>query len=176
MNRVIAAVSDEQTLDIAVNSGVDTIFYLTPNINTMAQMIKNAHSKNKKIYIHMDMAEGLGKDKFGIKFVKDLGVDGILSTRANIIKSAKEVGLLTVQRFFAIDAHSIKTIEETLKSSKPDMIEIMPGIVPKIINKLKGVIHIPIIAGGLVETPEELEAVVESGAYAVSTSKQSLWV
>ncbi len=175
MNKIIAAVSNTETLKLASGSSAEKIFYLAPNINTLAGVADALHRKNKKLYIHMDMAEGLGKDKFGIKFVKDLGVDGIISTRANIIKSAKDVGLFTVQRFFAIDAHSIETIVETAKNTKPDMIEIMPGIATKVISKIKNKVNIPIIAGGLIETAEEISVAIYSGASAVSTSKCELW-
>ncbi len=175
MNKIIAAISDLEALDIALKSNIDIIFLLSPNINTLPEAISLAHENGKKIYIHMDMAEGLGRDKFGIKFAKDLGVDGIISTRANIIKSAKESGLLTVQRFFIIDAHSIITTIETAKSAKPDMIEIMPGIAPKVIDKLKTKISVPIIAGGLIETEDEIMSIINAGASAISTSQQSLW-
>lgn len=52
------------------------------------------------------------------------------------------------------------------------MIEIMPGTLDKVIKKLKNEINIPIIAGGLIETQEEIKASLESGASAVSTGKK----
>ncbi len=175
MKKVIAAVSNKNVLQEAMNSQVETLFYLTPNINTLSDVIQMAHGANKKIYIHIDMAEGLGKDKYGINFAKDIGVDGIISTRANIIKFAKEVGLLTVQRFFVIDSHSIETTIETVKSAKPDMIEILPGIMPKIIERIKCRVPMPVIVGGFIECKEEVEAAIKSGATAVTTSNQELW-
>ncbi len=175
MNKIIAAVNGEEALEAALASKTDTIFCLTPNIKTLEEWIKAVHLRNKKIYIHMDMAEGIGKDKFGIEFVRTLGIDGIISTRANIIKYAKAVDLITVQRFFAIDAQSIKTIIETTSGTKPNMIEIMPGIAAKAIDKVKKALSIPIIAGGLIETEEEVATVINSGAYAVSTSNVKLW-
>ena len=93
----------------------------------------------------------------------------------NIIKAARDVGLFTVQRFFAVDSHSIDTTLESIKSSKPDMIEVMPGIATKVIAKLKGQLNIPIIGGGLVDSADEVRAILRSGASAVSTSKRELW-
>ncbi len=175
MKEIIAAVTDNKKLAEAVKSRVDTLFYLSPDINTLPEVIHLVHKACKKIYIHMDMAEGLGKDKAGISFAKSLGIDGIISTRANIIKSAKEAGLLTVQRFFIIDSHSIETTIETARSAKPDMIEIMPGIMPKIIKRLKHRLIVPMIAGGLIDNAEEVNIAIQSGATAVSTSNQELW-
>ena len=104
---VIAAVRDEKDFITAVNSNVEIIFHLSPDVNTLFDAIKKAHAKGKKIFIHLDLTEGIGKDKSGIKFAKRLGVDGIISTRANLIKAAREEKLFTVQRFFAVDSKSV---------------------------------------------------------------------
>ena len=84
------------------------------------------HSAGKKAFIHVDFAEGIGKDRFGLEFLSKQGADGVLTTRTNIIKAAKEFNLITVQRFFMIDSHSVGTSIESIKISKPDIIEIMP--------------------------------------------------
>ncbi|MBQ2695724.1 MAG: glycerol-3-phosphate responsive antiterminator [Clostridia bacterium] len=172
---IIAAVKNEAEFQAALASDVKLIFHLVPNIMTLQDNIKQAHSSGKSFFIHLDLAEGIAKDKFGVKYVKTLGVDGIITTRANIVKFAKEEKLFTVQRFFILDSRSVEAIFETLKSSKPDMIEIMPGVVPKIISRLKERLTIPIIAGGLIETKDEVQAIFNSGAKGVSTGKKTLW-
>ncbi len=172
---IIAAVRNEQELEAAIASRVKMIFCLNPNILTLDDTVRAVHAAGKKIFLHIDLAEGVGKDKAGLLYVKNAGVDGVISTRVNIIKFAKEVGLFTVQRFFIVDSHSVDTTVESLKSSKADMIEIMPGIVTKVIADLKARLNIPIIAGGLIETRKEIEEAAHSGASAVSTSKQELW-
>lgn len=175
MSRVIAAVRSFAQLRDALNSCVSTVFYLSPNINTLREAAELTHRSEKKIFIHIDMAEGLGKDKYGIKFAKDAEIDGIISTRANMIKAAKTIGISTVQRFFIIDAQSVHTAVETSLSTRPDMIEVMPGIATKVIKEIKKSIDISIIAGGLIETEEETEAAVHGGASAISTSCERLW-
>lgn len=55
------------------------------------------------------------------------------------------------------------------------MIEIMPGVVPKIIHALQERISVPIIAGGLIENDSEVKAAAESGAFGISTSNKKLW-
>ena len=55
------------------------------------------------------------------------------------------------------------------------MIEIMPGIIPKIIKSLAAEINTPIIAGGLIETEAEISSVLEAGATAISTGNKELW-
>jgi len=172
---IIAAVRNERDMEKALHSEVEIIFYLSPNILTIDKNVRKAHDAGKKIYLHVDLAEGLGKDKVGIEYLKHKDVDGIISTRVNIIKAAREAGLLTVQRFFIVDSQSVNTTLEGIKASKPDMIELMPGIATKVIANLKEKLNIPIIAGGMIESRLEVRDALQSGATAVSTSKCELW-
>ena len=80
-----------------------------------------------------------------------------------------------MQRFFVIDSQSVVTTVETAGLSKADMIEIMPGILTKVISKLKKELHVPIVAGGLIETNDEAVAAISAGAYAVSTGSKEIW-
>lgn len=174
-NKVIAAIRTKDELIFASSSDVKIIFDLNPNILTIKENLEIAHKYSKKYFIHIDLAEGIGKDKSGIEYLKQLGVDGIISTRTAIVKAARELGVFTVQRFFIVDSHSIETTVESIKASKPQMIEIMPGSVLKVISRLKETLDIPIIAGGLIETEEEAIKIIQSGASAVSTGKTVLW-
>ena len=173
--RVIAAVRNDEELNYAIESDVDMIFMLAPNIEDIRVQADAVHSAGKKLFIHIDLAEGIGKDEYGIRFAKGMGVDGIVSTRTNIIKLARKQGLFTVQRFFIVDSHSIETSIEAVKVSKPDMIEIMPGIIIKVVKQFKNQLDLPIIAGGLIESVQEVQSVIECGATAVSTGKKELW-
>lgn len=173
--QIIAAVKSDNTFERALKSKAEIIFDLYPNLMKERDKIKAAHSAGKKLFAHMDFAEGIGRDSCGIEFMKRLGIDGIISTRVNIIKAARDSGVCTVQRFFIVDSHSVDTTVEALKSSKADMIEVMPGVVPKIIRSLKERITVPIIAGGLIETPNEVAAAEENGAFGISTGNETLW-
>lgn len=173
--RVIAAARNREELVAAAKSKVEMIFMLVPNITDLKEQAEMVHKAGKKLFIHLDLAEGIGKDEFGILFAKEQGIDGIISTRTNIIKLAKKADLFTVQRFFIVDSHSIDTAVEAVKSSKADMIEIMPGLVSKVIKKLKKELDMPIVAGGLVETAAEAKEAIACGATAISTGKRDLW-
>ena len=133
------------------------------------------HKAGKKLFIHLDLAEGIGKDEHGILFAKEQGVDGIISTRINIIKMAKKAGVFTVQRFFIVDSHSVETTIESAKSSKADMIEIMPGTISKVVKSLKKELTMPIVAGGLIESWEEIDEAIACGATAISVGKKEFW-
>lgn len=173
--RVIAAVRSNDDFLVALNSNVDTIFMLAPNIADIKGQADAAHKSGKRMFIHLDLAEGIGKDEYGIRYAKEQGVDGIISTRTNIIRNAKKEGMFAIQRFFLVDSQSVYTAIETAKSSKADMIEIMPGTITKVIKTLKKELDIPVVAGGLIETTKEIEDAISCGAIAVSTGKKEFW-
>ena len=174
--QIIAAVRNSEEFFLALKSNVKTVFMLNTNIEEIKEQVLIAHKNEKKLFVHIDLAEGIGKDVYGIKFLKNCGVDGIISTRTNIIKLARKEGVFTVQRFFIVDSQSIETTVESVLSSKADMIEIMPGILSKVIKNIKTRLNMPIVAGGIIESKQEIEEAIESGAHAVSTGKNSLWL
>ena len=74
-----------------------------------------------------------------------------------------------------LDSLSIQTGIKMVNLNRPDFIEIMPAIIPKVMVRVKKESTIPIIAGGMVETKEEIIDLLKVGATAVSTSKTDLW-
>jgi len=56
------------------------------------------------------------------------------------------------------------------------MIEIMPGVMPKIIKRIAGKVSIPVIAGGLIDNSEDISELLKAGALGASTGKKELWV
>lgn len=172
-NPVIAAVHESQW-EKALTAPPEIIFYLDANLLTVRDRIAQAHEAGKHIFVHMDLAEGIGKDKTGIRFLADCGVDGILSTRAPLIRWAKEHNLLSIQRFFVLDSQGMDSISEMVQSTAPHCMEIMPGVINKAIERF-GAASVPVIAGGLLETKQEVTTALSCGATAVSTSREELW-
>ena len=170
---IIAAVN-EKHLESAINSPVDVIFLLGSSILTLKKNIDAVHNAKKRIFVHIDLAEGIGKDKAGVQFLAQNGADGIISTKAMLIKVAREYGLVTVQRFFALDSQGVESIREMLLNTTPDFIEIMPGVIGKIIKRFANE-NMPLIAGGLIETKADVTTALNLGAFAVSTGKSDLW-
>lgn len=172
---IAAAIRTDRDFSAALRSQVDMVFMLHASIMTVRPCVKEIHSAGKKAFIHVDFAEGIGKDRAGLEFLAKQGVDGILTTRTGIIKMAKDLGLITVQRFFVVDSHSVGTSLDSIRIAKPDIIEIMPGVVTKKIKTFSEVVDMPIIAGGIVETVEEVKAALDAGATVVSTGEVTLW-
>ena len=172
-NPVIAAVTDEKWQQ-ALESPAQVIFYLSANLLSVEQKVHQAHEAGKYVMVHLDLAEGIGRDRSGIRFLAQCGVDGIISTRAQLIRLAKEQNLITVQRFFALDSKGMESIEEMLRSTNPHLMEIMPGVIGKAIRRFRKS-GIAVIAGGLIETKQEVTDALGAGATAVSTGQQTLW-
>ena len=170
---IVASVHDV-SFESVLKSPAEVIFLLGGNILTIENRIAAAHIVGKRIFIHIDLTDGIGKDRSGVQYLASIGADGILSTKAILIRIAKECGLLTVQRFFAYDTQGVESINEILTNSSPDIIEIMPGVIGKIIEKFSKN-EVPLIAGGLIETKQEVTTALSLGALAVSTGVEDLW-
>ena len=172
-NPLIAAVGDDKWQK-ALESPAQVIFYMSANLLTIADRVRQAHEANKYVMVHLDLAEGIGRDKTGIRYLAQCGVDGIISTKGQLIRTAKEQGLFTVQRFFAVDSSGAEGIGEILRNPNPHMLEVMPGVVLKVIRRYAKS-GIPVIAGGLIQTKSEVTDALGAGATAVSTGQPELW-
>lgn len=170
----VIAATDRMGWQSAVLSDTEVLFHLGADIITVSDDIKAAKRNGKFVFIHIDLADGIGKDKAGIHRLKTLGADGIISTRTQLIRAAHDSGPIAVQRFFMLDSKGMHSVAETIENTRPDLIEIMPGVIPKAL-KLFSHQAIPVIAGGLIETKQEATAALSSGAIAVSTGKKELW-
>lgn len=170
---IIAAIRSDRW-ERAILSPAQVLFLLDANILTVRDRISQAHNAGKTLLVHMDLTEGIGKDRSGLQFLRDCGVDGIISTKAPIIRMAKELELITIQRFFALDSQGMGSVHEMLRQTNPHFIEIMPGVIPKILQNFSNG-PLPVIAGGLIETKGEITAALNSGATAISTGAPKLW-
>lgn len=78
-------------------------------------------------------------------------------------------------RVFIMDSHAGDIAVQAAKTAGADMLEIMPGIVPKMITRISSQVQVPVIAGGLIETPEEVMTALGRVHRAISSGNQALW-
>ena len=173
--KIIPAVADISELKEAVTLESDKVFLTKSNMLSISKIVKFVHENNKKLYVHIDMMEGLGKDLTAVKFLAKLGVDGLISTRSNMITYARECGMSSIQRFFILDGQSSVIAYETIKKTKPDMVEIMPGILGKVISEFAEKLYTPVISSGLLTSLDEVDSILKAGATAVSSGSYELW-
>lgn len=175
-NPIIAAVRHREDVQSAAESPVEIVFLLCGELLNVREDIEKLHQAGKRVLVHMDLLGGIGRDSAAVDFLAEFAKpDGIISTRSQMIRRAKERNLLTVQRFFLLDSQSADMTAETAASARPDMAEIMPGICPRILTNLASRMKTPMIAGGMIERKEDILAALKAGAKGVSTSRKDLW-
>ncbi len=160
----------------ALNAQVHDIFLLSGNPFTLPVMVEEGIKAGRRVFVHIDLMDGFSKDAAGIKWLaKMVKPTGILTTRAPLVRAAKEERLTTVLRVFLIDSSSVSTAERTIRVCDPDYVEVMPGLVSRGLSALKERIRQPLIAGGMLETRDDIEAALKAGAVRISTSNENLW-
>lgn len=82
---------------------------------------------------------------------------------------------MAIQRIFLIDHGAVQRGIKSVEQIQPDAIEVMPGIMPRIIREMAEMTPLPIIAGGLVSYKEEIDEALKAGALAVSAGSNHLW-
>ncbi len=175
-NEIIPAIWTYEKIDDVFNSASKNVFILGGTISNINYPIKRLSSTGKKVWIDLDMLKGIYPDHEGIKFLKSIGYYGIISVKSSYISIAKNFGLKTIQRFFAIDSMSLKNGIQNIKRSRADYIEVLPGmILCDIINEIKLELDLPIIAAGLIHSKNDISKLFNIGVSAVSTSDISLW-
>ena len=175
-HQVIASVHSEQDLRLAIESDANIVFLLTGSIFNLKSMVDQVKQAGKYVFLHMDFIEGIASDRSGVAYVAEyFRPTGILSTRSNLIRIAKEMKLMSIQRIFLIDNNAVTKGIKAVEQSLPDAVEIMPGVMPRIIRQLTDITPLPIIAGGLIGNQQEINDALKAGALAVSVGTSELW-
>lgn len=173
---VIAAVKDDAGLEAAIASEVGVIFLLYGDILTIGEVTGRVHGAGKAVFVHLDLLEGLSSREVSVDFIaRNTAADGIISTKAVLTRRARERGLVGIQRFFLLDSMAFQNIERHFAQDSSDLIEVLPGLMPKMIRRVARVTGKPIIAGGLISDKDDVTAALGAGAVAVSTTNPAVW-
>lgn len=134
-NPVIAAVKDNASLQLAIDSECQFISVLYGNICTISNIVKKIKNAGKYAFIHVDLLEGASNKEVVIQFLKLVTeADGIISTKASMLKAARAEGFFCIHRLFIVDSISFHNIDKQVAQSNPDCIEILPGCMPKVLG------------------------------------------
>lgn len=175
-NPIIAAVHTREDVVKAIESPCEVVFLVNATIQDVSDLVALVHSAGKLTFVHMDLMKGLASDSEGLIYLKDhVKPDGIISTRSAVVRRAKELGFVTVQRIFVLDSKSIEIGIKQLKEMATDFVEVMPGALVKVIERMSNKLEIPIIAGGIIDDEKEVMAILKAGAVSASTSASHLW-
>lgn len=174
--QIIPAVRTPEDLAEACRSEWPAIFLLTGDLLTVEHYVGQALRAGKQVFLHVDFIMGLGGDPIVMKYIAEkVRPTGIISTKSHFVKHAKRNGLMAIQRLFLIDTGALQHGIQNIEQSGPDAVEIMPGLIPRVIRELKSRVNVPIIAGGLIRDHSEIHTALEAGAMAVSMGDKRLW-
>ncbi|MEW9676841.1 glycerol-3-phosphate responsive antiterminator [Lentibacillus sp. L22] len=175
-SQVIASVKHTKHLDAASTSNANIVFLLTGDLLSTPEYLNRLHKRDKQTFLHIDFVEGLSNSKNAIKYIaRAWKPKGIITTRSSLIKYAKEEGLMAIQRIFLIDRNAMEKGIELAHYCQPDAIEVLPGIMPNIIDNMTKLTRLPIIAGGLISNRNEILNGLQAGALAISSGNPQLW-
>lgn len=173
---VIAAVKDDAGLKRCFESECQVVFILYGTICSMGSIVREVKDHGKYAIVHADLAAGLSSKEIVVDFIKQNTLaDGIISTKPLLVKRAAELGLFGIQRTFIIDSLAMTTTKRQIDTFHPDLVEIMPGVMPRVLKEIRAYTDIPIIAGGLISDKKDIMAAFSAGADAISTTREELW-
>lgn len=173
---IIAAIKDDDGLKKCLSSDSRVIFVLYGDICNISDIVNTIKSSGKIAMVHLDLITGLSSKEISVDFIKKYTeADGIITTKPALIKRAKELSLYTILRVFVIDSMAYENIDRQLKTAKPDFIEILPALMPKVVSKICKLSNTPVIAGGLVSDKEDVMSLLQSGVTSVSSTNPQIW-
>ncbi len=173
---IIAAIKDDNGLKKCVESDSQVIFILYGDVITIPDIVAAVKNAGKIAMVHIDLITGLSNKEIAVDFLKSYTqADGIITTKPNLIKHAKELGFHTILRLFLIDSMAYENIDRQVKTAKPDVIEVLPALMPKIVSKVCRLSPTPVIAGGLVSDKEDVMSLLQAGVVSISTTDEKIW-
>lgn len=173
---IIAAIKNDEQLDKCMNSDCKIVFVLYGSVNTISDITARLKEAGKSVFVHIDLIDGLSPREATVEFVaKEVCPDGVISTRLPLIKCARSYNLITVMRIFMIDSLAMASVERFYKEDCVDFIEILPGLMPKVIKTIKKKTKKPVIAGGLISDKEDIVTALRAEAIAISSTNESVW-
>lgn len=175
-NPVVGAIRDNEDLKLILKSNIKIVFVLYGNVLNIKEICEALMTRNKIVFVHLDMIEGLKGDQKGVEFIKEtVHPYGVISTKGICLKYASNLGMFTIQRIFMLDSLSFETSIKNIHTFAPNAVEVLPGIASKAIKTLGEKIRQPIIAGGLIKSEKDAVEALSAGAKAISTSAAELW-
>jgi glycerol uptake operon antiterminator len=174
-NPIIAAVRDEEGLQAALDADVRMVFVLYGDICSIPKIVGRIHEAGKLAVVHADLIVGLAAKEIAVDYLDEAAkADGVISTRPALVQRAKKRNLFAVLRVFLIDSMALRETTE-LKGWKPDALDLLPGLMPSVIQKIRAATGLPILTGGLITEKQEILQALQAGALAISTTDPTAW-
>lgn len=174
---VIAGINDDELLVKLKDSQCEIAYILYGDICNIHDIVDQVISYGKIPIVHIDLINGLASRDISVDFIKKYtNAAGIISTKPHLIRRGNDLDLITIQRFFMLDRTNYHNIKRQLKEASPDIVEVMPAGLTKMIEYVMEEIgDRPLIASGLVVEKSYVTGALSAGAVAVSTTNTDIW-
>ena len=175
---IIPAIRKPELVELAIASRSRLIYLLTGDPENVEQMIQKITAAGKVPIVNLDLLNGFSRDKYAVNYLKRVGAGGIISTHLDPLRHALAIGLYGIQRTFLLDSGAMDTISNQLRNTPVHALEILPALVaPKMLERVRAIsADLPVVGGGLISNMKEVEALLEQGLSAVSTSHPEMWI
>ncbi|HHR3473934.1 TPA: glycerol-3-phosphate responsive antiterminator [Staphylococcus aureus] len=175
-NNILPAIRNIKDLEKLIKTDYKMCVLLDMHIGHIKSIMELLKQNHIECFIHIDLIQGLSHDEFASEFIiQQYKPKGIVSTKSKVIKKAKSLNTLTIFRVFIIDSQALKRSIDLIKKVEPDFVEVLPGVASKAIHHIQKETNTQVIAGGLINTIDEVNEAVKNGAKYVTTSYDKLW-
>jgi glycerol uptake operon antiterminator len=175
---IIPATRTVETVSAAVLSPSSIIFIMCGSPASIDSLIWRVKGKGKLPIVNLDLLPGLARDLHAVEFLAEAGAAGVISTHQDVLRAARSLGLIAVQRTFAIDSAALSSCLRRLQDFVPDILELLPAFAgPIVLPKLRSAFpELLVIGCGLITSLKQAEELLQQGMISVSVCNPSLWV
>jgi glycerol uptake operon antiterminator len=175
---IIAAVRNADALEKAATAPTQVVYLLFGNPLTIGDMLRSMCARGKLPLVNLDLMTGFSRDSINAEYLAKNQAAGIVSTHSEVLRAAAKLGLITVQRTFALDSAAVEAGLRASNHFLPDAVEILPAVAAPRVAKRFREVHpgLRVVAGGLVTDLKEVESVLANGIDAISVSDSRFWV
>ena len=152
-NNILPAIRNIKDLEKLIKTDYKMCVLLDMHIGHIKSIMELLKQNHIECFIHIDLIKGLSHDEFASEF---------------IIQQYKPKGII-------IDSQALKRSIDLIKKVEPDFVEVLPGVASKAIHHIQKETNTQVIAGGLINTIDEVNEAVKNGAKYVTTSYDKLW-
>jgi glycerol uptake operon antiterminator len=169
------ATTTGEQLERALQSRPLVLLILRADGLALGPFIKRVHERGKLVAVHLDLVSGLRSDTAAVEWLAEAGADAVVSSRGHLMPAIRQRSMTAIQRLLLVRHAQLVAGVASIKRSEPDAVEVLPGIVLPLVKPILPDLGRPLLAGGFVRDPDDVSALLRSGAIAVTTSSEGLW-
>jgi glycerol uptake operon antiterminator len=174
-SRCCAAIVSDKQLALALESRTPIVFVLRGNGLALGPLIRRIQDAGKLAAVHLDLVDGVRADPRGVAWLARLGADAIITSHGRLMPVIRDEGAIAILRLLLSRRTHLDTALSAVLRSRPDIIEVLPGVILPTLAGLMPTLGVPLLAGGFIRTEADAEDVLKAGAAGITTSSPNLW-